>query len=736
MSDKRGSGKLFFEIEIVEIYLNMKKKIFFAFFIFIPLKVLSADLQGLAESLSTLHSIEKSISEELPFIYNQNLIGGYGAMPSARMAKSGTIALGYSRATPYNLYSLNVQMFKTVELVGNYRVYKGVTEGGFGHLGYGDDTDRTANIKFALYQQTEDLKFIPSLAIGFEDFYGSKRFYSFYACATHQLLNENLELTLGYGIGRIKGFFAGGAFSPFRHTDYKPLQQLSILAEYDANNYKHHEGEHPKGRKVKFPINVGLSLNLFDFLQLKATTLRGKTFSAGATLFYNIGSSKGFLPKTLNPSYYTAPVDVEPLGETREKKELAHELAYAFSKQGLNLYTVYLGELRSQKTLWIKIINTLYREEFQLRDRLQYLLSSLTPSNIDSVIVVVEADGIPTQAYHFRNEDLKKFKEGLLGDHELEILAPLVEVSKGELKQKQQLFHRKKDIWLLTLRPRLITFFGSTTGKIKYSLGFIGGPEGYLFDEVYYKFQIAYNLASSLYNLRGIDIYNVSKLPIVRSDSVHYYQGKHFYFEQAYLQKGFNVGGGWFTRAAAGYFEPAYAGVALEALYYPVLSPLAIGFEAATVLKRNYSGLGLKTWTIQFNEKSIPEKIHFIGVQYFLDLYYEYRPWSVDFKMMVGQFLAKDKGARFEIGRYYPSGTRFSIWYTVTNGNDIVNGKRYYDKGIAFSIPFDFFLKKSSRTMLGYAMSAWLRDVGAQAFTGKKLYETIQKERQNVGFKN
>jgi hypothetical protein len=31
--------------------------------------------------------------------------------------------------------------------------------------------------------------------------------------------------------------------------------------------------------------------------------------------------------------------------------------------------------------------------------------------------------------------------------------------------------------------------------------------------------------------------------------------------------------------------------------------------------------------------------------------------------------------------------------------------------------------------IIGYAMSAWLRDVGAQADTGKKLYWTLRKER-------
>jgi hypothetical protein len=44
-------------------------------------------------------------------------------------------------------------------------------------------------------------------------------------------------------------------------------------------------------------------------------------------------------------------------------------------------------------------------------------------------------------------------------------------------------------------------------------------------------------------------------------------------------------------------------------------------------------------------------------------------------------------------------------------------------------LPLDFFLPRSSRTYIGYAMSAWLRDVGASADNGKALYPTIRLER-------
>lgn len=694
----------------------------------------NSEVAELFNNLSIVKKINHQLEEQLPLIYNYTMIMGYYNMPSARMAEAGVTALGFSYLPPYNIYGLNFQMFENIELVGNYRVLKGITESGFGHLGYGDDTDRSASVKFALYQQNKGLKYLPSIALGFDDFYGSRRFYSFYVCATQELLDYDLELTLGFGKGRIKGFFGGVAWTPFRKFSNRFFKELSLVAEYDAIDYKNYKHEHPNGRDVKIPINLGISWNFFNFLQVKASSVRGKELAASASIYYNLGTTKGFFPKVDNAPFYTSPVNEEPIGHLRSVNEFTQELVYAFCEQGLNLYAVYLDKGVQKDTLWLKVINTRYREELQVRDRIQNLLATLIPPNIHATTVVIEADGIPTQAYFFRTAELEKFREGKIGDYELQALSPVIEASSPP-RGSDLLYRRKKDIWTFTFRPRVITFFGSTTGKIKYTFGLIAGPEGYLFDEIYYKTQFSYNLKSSLCNVGDIDVYNTSKLLNVRSDSIRYFKSNTLSVDQAYIQKGTNVGRGWFARAAGGYFEPAYGGAALETLYYPVDSNWAFGVEGAGVLKRNYTGLGFTTKVRKFNDQNVPEYVHYIGYQYFFDIYYEYKPLCLDFRISVGQFLARDKGVSFDLSRYYPSGMRFGIWYTLTNGRDIVNGKIYHDKGIAFSIPFDFFLRKSSRSMLGYAMSAWLRDVGARAATGKRLYPTIQRERENLGYK-
>lgn len=682
------------------------------------------DCDSLFRDLALVEEIDKKHADSLPFNYNFSMMGGYFNMPSGRMPKEGVAGLGAARVHPYNVYGLSFQYFDRIELSANYRVYTGITEPNFGHEGFGDDAERIGNIKFAINIPGDGLPDFPTFAFGADDFIGTKRFNSQYLVMTQQWISGNIEATLGWGRKRIKGFFGGLAWTPWRQSDLFFFKDLTLMAEYDAIDYKYHPWEHPMGRDVKSRINAGVSYVLGDTLQLSVSSLRGKYFAASGSLRYPIGTSKGFITKSKNPLLYRSPIDTEPLGVMRPKEEFVHELAYALGSQGLDLYRVYL---KDNQILWIKVVNNMFREEHEVRNRLQRALAAIIPSDIKEIIVVDEADALACHSYKFRAEDLYKYREGIIGDFEMKTLAPMCEVI-DKPHDSERLFRRDKEIWTFTFRPRLLTFFGSAKGKFKYNVALVANPEGYLFDDILYQAQLSYQVKSSMYNINDRDRLNPSHLLNVRTDTIRYYQTNTVSLEMAYLQKGWNLGKGWYYRLGGGYFEPAYGGIATEFLYYPVAANWAIGIEEATVMKRQYRGLGFTNKVRKF-KGDIAHYEHYIGVQYFLDFHYTLKPWDVDLKVMIGQFLAKDKGARFEINKWFPSGLQVSLWYTLTNGHDKLNGYTYHDKGFAFALPLDFFLRQSSRSYIGYAMSAWLRDVGAIADTGRQLYNTLRLER-------
>ncbi len=687
---------------------------------------------SLFRDLETVRKIDAGLKDELPLFYDYSMTVGYFNMPSARMAKMGVFGLGAAAVRPYNIYGANFQAFDRLEFSLNYRVYRGVVEKNFGKEGFGDDAERIGNVKLGLLTPQDGYPDLPQISIGVEDFIGTKRFNSKYVVVTKQFRDWDLECTLGWGKGRIKGFFGGAAWTPFRKWHAPVLKDISFLAEYDAIDYKKHPYEHPSGRKVKSRVNGGISFLGWDTLQLSVSSVRGSAIAASGSLRFPLGTTKGLFPKVGDPVPYQSPVDTEPLGVVRNEQDFSQELAYALSDQGLDLYSAFLVyDEKGEKFLWLKIVNNRYREERIVRDRVQHVLAALTPSDVKSIVVVIEADALACQAYRYRNEDLKRWRLGQISDFELETLAPMQEAPGSPSDyDASKIFQRYKPIWTFTIRPRLLTFFGSTSGKFKYVVSAIASPEGYILDQIYYKFQLSYDVKSSMQGTGGADRANPSRLLIVRTDSLKYFQTNSFHVEQAFLQKSWNLGKGWSYRFALGYFEPAYGGAATELLYYPVNSRWAVGAEFAAVPKRHYHGMNFRGSTFQLRGDQYV-KVPFIGIQYFLDFYYDYKPLNMDLLLSVGQFLAKDKGARIAVGRYFKSGMRFSLWCTFTNGHDRVNGHTYFDKGFCFMIPLDIFLKKSSRNFVGYAMAAWLRDVGARAETGKKLYWTLEEERYN-----
>jgi hypothetical protein len=692
-------------------------------FLFLPLILLAEELayqdraERLFQDLEKVREIDSALQKHVPFVCTDFGLVGYFAMPSARMPKAGLLGFGVASASPYEIWSLSAQLFDHLETVGSYFIYRGVTEPTFGHLGFGDDAERSASLKLALLKKDDGLPLLPHFALGWIDFLGTKRFHSFFVAATQEWNKANIEATLGWGCGRIQGFYGGLAWSPY--------QWLTFAAEYDANNYKQHPYEHPAGRTVRSRINIGVQARIWNLATLSLHSLRGEQIAGLASLHYNLGESQGLFPKMYDPPICRARSERLHHGE-----DLSRTLASACQEAGFDLHSVYLlpqGE--GLDALWMRIINVRYREEERVHARIQHVLAAVVPSSISRVTVVIEADGVPVYEYRFRQSDLVRYQQGTLSDAEFQVIAPLHDASAAPTEYAR-LYRRSSPICIFTFRPRLLTFFGSSTGKFKAQMGFSLSAEGYPFDLFYYFLQGSFTVFSQIQNLRSLDVLNPSHLINVRTDNLLYHQAHSFHLDSAYLQRSWHFGSGWFSRVAAGYFETAYGGMAAETLLFPVRAEWAIGMEGAVVWKRKYFGLKYTNRIRKLTETGLIH-VPFLGVQYFVSFYYNYRPLNLDLRICAGQFLAKDKGIRLEGGRIFPSGLRLGLWWTFTNAKDVVNNRRYYDKGVSLTMPLDLFMNQSSRTRIGLTAAAWLRDCGARAYTGKELYQTLFWERYN-----
>ena len=715
---------------------NFRSYCLFAFLIFISFishfaHAVDCPQGDLMNDLLIVDYWNKRLNDRLPVFYNNLYQGGYFAMPSARMGSDGEIGVGYSYVPPYRNYNLRCQILSHLELTGNYRVYHGIDDPVLSQFGFGDLSDKGANFKFALFTPEDSDYQLPGIALGLEDFIGTRGFHARYIVFTQVLMDYNLEVSLGYGAGRIEGFFGGIHWMPFRYTRWRLLQMLCFAAEYDATPYHRSEIErHPKGRVKKSPVNFGLKYRVGDVVDFGISYIRGDELSFTIGTSYNFGYTEGFIPKIDNSLPYRAPVNVEPLGIRRSESTLAAELVFAFQEQSLTLLDVYLSYNEClQKVLRLNVLNETYRLECEVREQLNYLLASLIPTDIAEVVVVINSEGFPIQEYHYSMDCVRLFGCQNIGSYELEILSPMTEVTYVDPYASSHILARGRHLYNFEVSPDIHTVFGSSTGKFKYSLGLHLACNGFLWQDIYYNVLLGFTFGTNLSKNQSFDRLNPSQIINVRSDIVQYYHNRGVSLDQAYLQKNWNVGCGFYARLAGGYFEEEYAGGAAEFLYYPVNSDWAIGIEGAVFKKRAYRGLGF-TNVVRKLDGYTPTWQQFIGSQYFVNLYYDWEAAHLDFKVSAGKFLANDWGVRNEISRYFPSGMRLTLWYTLTNGHDKINGKTYYDKGVSFSMPFDIFYTYSERSRWNYGLSAWLRDVGVQAMTGEQLYELINEQRQ------
>ena len=134
-----------------------------------------------------------------------------------------------------------------------------------------------------------------------------------------------------------------------------------------------------------------MQLDLWDCVRASVSTLRGTDWAAGLSFHYNLGQTEGLFPKYLDVLPYVAPVDTEPLGLVRIESLFGQELLHAFKEQGFDLYTLRLQTQRGgEDILWMRIVNSRYRTEADVRTRIEHILASLNPSNVNEVVVVVE----------------------------------------------------------------------------------------------------------------------------------------------------------------------------------------------------------------------------------------------------------------------------------------------------------------------------------------------------------
>jgi len=164
-----------------------------------------------------------------------------------------------------------------------------------------------------------------------------------------------------------------------------------------------------------------------------------------------------------------------------------------------------------------------------------------------------------------------------------------------------------------------------------------------------------------------------------------------------------------YARASAGIFEDMYGGYGGEVLYRPFASRIAIGADVNWVRQRAFDQrLTFLPYTV---------------VTGHMNIYYEMPWYNLVGQVHIGQYLARDRGATFQMSRVFDSGVRMGVWATFTTVSFEQFGEGAFDKGFIIAVPFELFSLASSQQHGVFAFRPLTKDGGQRLDVGPRLYD-------------
>jgi hypothetical protein len=617
--------------------------------------------------------------------------GGTGLMeiPNARILEDGVLRFGAAQALPYRWYTAAMGVLPGLEISARLTEITNITAFEPGS-GYGNYKDKALDVKYQLIPESREL---PAIAIGIQDFWGTRLFPSEYLVISRQYYP--VDITLGIASKRLKdgpsipfaddyGFFGG--------LELALSERFLVMAEYNPIKYENDKGIAkgvPEG--ADFPVNVGLRANILPGIDLGISYQRGDTLG----LMLHVSSLLGaqVLPQKADPPPLV-PVDRRPFKQ-RDQKDIVKQVYDAVQEAGFSNIAVYTDG----KDLIAEFENNKYLSNQKAVGRILRILLFHSPEDTDHLVAVVKKQNMAILRVSVRPDHMDKFLLGEISEDvfmdrlmKVEITDRAVEYEEGDYIRYTEDHGFQYDF---SIKPDLDIYWNDPSGFFQYQVG----VDPYVTAELWKGASAYARYAVPLYS----NVYSptASVLPddVVMSD-ISKYMGDYRSFDRLLVNQVFRISDRSFGRVSVGYFDRMYAGVGGEALYFPGEGTFALGIEADWLRKRM--------------PKRTFELLDFSPYSVLGNAYYYYSGLDMTFQVQFGRFLAGDMGCKIDISRRYDTGAVAGIFVTFTDTDDVepYYNKGYNHKGIYLSLPMRMFLDRDSPRMLNYGLSPWTRDVG------------------------
>jgi hypothetical protein len=603
-------------------------------------------------------------------------------IPTARVLQDGTVRFGVGQALPYRWYAGGMGIFPGLEFTGRLTEITNIPSG----LGpaYGANKDKAFDVK---YQVLPESRWLPAIALGLNDFYGTQLFEAKYITVNRQIFP--FDFSLGYGTDRLEGLFGG--------IELSLHPKLSLMAEYNPIKY---EDDKPSARGVpegaNSPVNIGLRFKPYPGIHLDLSYQRGQEI--GMMVYFQGNIGKPILPQRPNPPPLVD-VDRRPF-KKRDLKEMVSEIHEAIHKAGFTEVSVYTdGE-----NLTAEFENPLYLSDEKAAGRVLRILLLYSPSDTKKLQAVIKRRNIPILTVSVAPEYLEKY---LAEEIPEDVFKKLVDVqTAGEPEQEDRIKAVQADAPALLygwgIKPEFTPYLNDPSGFFKARYG--AQPWSTL--NLWKNAQLYSKLEVPFYS--DISSSNIPVPNAVRSDSWKYL-GDDIVFDRLLIDQVVRLSDRTFGRLSLGYLEFMYAGAGGEVLRFFGDGNLALGFQGDWARKREpESGFGL-----------LDSDVYDI----LANAYYHFTPFGITILAQYGRFLAGDVGWLFTVSRQYDTGVTIGGWYSFTDTRDLSDyNKGYNEKGVFITLPFRIFLTKDSPQTYTYAIAPWSRDVAARIYHWQTVY--------------
>ncbi|SNT04464.1 Exopolysaccharide biosynthesis protein YbjH [Tropicimonas sediminicola] len=655
--------------------------------------------------------------------YNLYGVPGLIEMPTAENAADGEFSGSFSRSGDQTRTALTFQF--SPRLSGTFR-YTKIPDYGGGT----DYYDRNFDLRFQFLDET---KYLPSVAVGFQDIVGTSLYSAEYLVATKSI-GEQLRFTAGLGWGRLGSYGSiaefgsrdfvvreeGGEFNveqwfsgpvaPFGGVAWSPTDKLTFKAEYSSDAY---EVETRRGLvDYDSPWNFGAEYRFNEGVSVSVASLYGSEIGAQVNFTLNPkrpllgpGNETGPLPVRPRPSRSADPAawGQEWTTDPADLAGLEGGIDKALANEGIKLRAISLEGTRAD----VRIENNRYYAEAQAIGRTARILTRALPPSVEILTVTPVRDGVPASQISFRRSDLERlenassdailseavFSEEMVGLPDgMEFVDPSYPETNWYLGTYLGfgLFDPDEPIrgdfgirvgGSVTLMPGVVA-----SGSVKYRL--VGNTEE----------------ASAKQRSENV--------PVVRTDFREYARATDVFVDTLQLAYFGRPAPELYSRVTAGVLERMYTGVSTELMWKPLDGPLAIGGEVNYVVKRDYDGgFGLQDYDVVTGHASA---------------YYDFAN-GYNVQLDAGRYLAGDYGGTLTLERRFDNGWRFGAYATMTEVSAEDFGDGSFDKGLYMQVPLGWATGQPSKSIHSFSISPFTSDGGQRVRVDDRLYERVRR---------